>query len=181
MMIVALNLDRYTKARVWWGELPDLRYNALRLGERTLEAQGAALANARCAAVELFIPTGTRFLYGILGAAFSPVDIGRLLVQVAVSAEDGERVATSLAGRVDDVRVGLPQEYTEAVLEGATGMDEIHRLGPGVVRFDVAAHGRISSAQVIFRRLARTVMRLLCLDAEPASEEELRKMLEREE
>jgi hypothetical protein len=179
--MIDLNLDRYKKARVWVGELPKLSYDVLQVEQRRLEAEGSILAEVRCAAVELLIPTGPRSLYGALGAMVTPGACGQLLVQVAISPLDGELVASALTGRMDEVHIGLPQEYAGAVLEGAVNTEEIHLLGPGILRFNHAAHGEVSSAQVIFRRLARTVVRLLCLDTEAVSEEELRKMLEREE
>jgi hypothetical protein len=179
--LIDLNLDRYKKARVWVGELPELSYDVLQVEERRLAAQGGMLAEVRCAAVELLIPTGPRSLYGALGATFSPGITGQLLVQVATSAEDGELVASALTGRLDEVHIGLPQEYAGAVLEGAVNTEEIHLLGPGILRFDHAAHGYVSSAQVIFRRVARTVVRLLCLDEGAASEGDLRAILERED
>jgi hypothetical protein len=179
--VINPGLERYKRARVWVGELPNLSYDVLQVEERRLEAEGAMLAAVRCAAVELLIPTGPRSLYGALGAMFSPGAGGQLLVQVATSPLDGELVASALTGRLDAVHIGLPEWYAGAVLEGAVSTEEIHLLGPGILRFDHAAHGEVSSAQVIFRRLVRTVVRLLCLDMEAVSEEELRKMLERED
>jgi len=77
----------------------------------------------------------------------------------------------ALAARIDEVYPGMPLEYANSVLEGVLGAEEI--LGSGVLRFETAAHGIVSSSRRMFRQLALDLVHLLSYKVESLSEEEL--------
>jgi hypothetical protein len=172
-----VRIGRYGKARVWLGELPELTYPVLDVLERTLEAGDSPLSGVRRAAIEMLLPRGGRALYGLLGAELTPRCSGRLVVQVAVSGRTEPQFIRSLAARIDDVRLGIPDEYAVSVLDGVSRTDESRSLGPGMVRFDRAAHGAVGSAQWLFQRLSAAIVRLLAGQPETPSDEGLAELL----
>jgi len=119
----------------------------------------------------MFVPKGGRAVYGLLGASFTPDNVEKLVVQLAISANTEKQVDWSLAASIDEVYAGMPLEYADSVLDGVVGAEEI--LGSGVLRFESAAHGVVGSSPRIFRQLARDVVRLLSYKVESLSEEEL--------
>lgn len=170
-MIRVFDSDRYLRARVWLDELPELGYQSSGVIGHTAETNQAPSAQTRQAAVELFIPAGGRALYGLLGAELIPTLDNKLLIQVAVSADPQRRFEWSLAGRVDEVSIGLPADYAEGVITGALQRSDI--LGAGVLRFDRAAHGVVGSSWEFFRRLATIVVHVLVLQPVEATDEEM--------
>lgn len=176
--MITLHLDRYRKGRIWIGELPDIQYKVADIAERRLENKAPTTAEPRCAAVELFIPTGARALYGLLGADFTPAEEQLLIVQVAISGAGENTINWSLAGRVDMVFVGIPQEFAIGVLDGACSAEEIRLLGPGVLNFCCAAYGHVGSSLAFFRRLSGAVVRLLASNNKLISQDELARLLQ---
>jgi hypothetical protein len=113
------------------------------------------------------IPVGGRILYGLLGAQFIPNNSGNFSIEVLVSTNTESVFQQSIAANLDKVRVGLPREYSQSVIDGVLySLDKksLEILGSGVLRFDKAAHGEIGSSNKFFRKIAATVVQLLMLD-----------------
>jgi len=115
--------------------------------------------------VEMLAHAGGRIEYGLLGANVVESGIATnedVILDVPVTVSAGPIFASSLAGKLDTVRWGLPSEYADAVVAGARdamlaqGAPEVSH-----VRFEWAAHGYVGSSSVRFGRLARLVMQLL--------------------
>ncbi len=174
------------KARVWSDSIPDLRYPVMEWVERVVAAQSRGRSTSRCVAVELWLVTGPRALYGLLGAEFIPDSSEQLRVQVALSATPQynlgmrigaeEGIAWSLAVWTDDVRIGLPEEYVRGIWDGIAEAGTV--LGSGTLTFQWAAHGAIGSSQALFGRITRCLVQLLAVDAAALSQEELAKILQ---
>jgi hypothetical protein len=60
----------------------------------------------------------------------------------------------SLAGRLDDVRWGLPTEYESAILG-------VLERQPQAVLVSTAAHGAVGSSEAVFKGLAILLSRIL--------------------
>jgi hypothetical protein len=172
-----IRVGRHSKARIWLGELSELTYPVVEVLERTLEAGASSLPAVRRAAIEMFLPQGGYVMYGLLGAEVIPQRSGRLVAQVAVSGPAEQQLVWSLAGRIDDVRLGILREYSTSVLDGVSSTEESRSLGSGVVRFDRAAHGAVGSSPWLFQRLSAAVVRLLPLQAESLSDEDVAELL----
>jgi hypothetical protein len=166
-----------SRTRVWLGELPDLTYPVVDVLERTLEAGASPSPAVRRVAIEALLPHGARASYGLLGAEFTPRHSGQLVVQVAISGRTEQRFVESLASRIDDVRVGMLHEYANSVLDGVSLTTEARLVGPGLVRFDRAAHGAVGSNQWLFQRLSAAIVRLLAGQPESPSDEDLAELL----
>lgn len=114
--------------------------------------------------VEMFVPAGGRFEYGLLGATVldgSPLS-DTVDVEIPVTGSSGPIFSASLAGDLDVVRWGLPREYSDAVADGARESINTHGV-PAVdgIRFAWAAHAHVGSSSHRFQYLAALVMRLL--------------------
>lgn len=142
------SLEGWKRLRVWKGSLP------------WTEGADACGTEPRSAAVELLIPMGGSFMYGLLGAELEQAPSSDCLIDVRVLPA-AEPYPGVLAAGLDHVETGLPDEYVQAVLGGATwaaGMG----TGRGLrIRFCCAAHGAVGSSPVVFARLAAMVVRIL--------------------
>ena len=83
----------------------------------------------------------------------------------------------SLALQPDEAKVGLPDEYANAVIDGVSKIAEtLGAPSRASLRFRWAAHGLVGSSSSIFERISGIVVRLLTLP-EDASEEQLAALL----
>jgi len=129
--------------------------------------------------VEALVPRGARADYGMLGVAYDPDHSGQLRVTAGFCDPQGERWRESLAASIDDVRIGLPKEYSEAVFEGL--LAGLRQPPSGSLTVEEAAHGLVGSSSAFFRNLARAAGELMFLDeseiADDALAERLRGLL----
>jgi hypothetical protein len=169
--LIVLNLSGYRKARIWLGAFPELNYPVVKVLSLTQDAKKVDISEVRRTAVEMFIPTGGCFIYGLLEAEFTPTNLGEFSLKVATSANTGNPVDWSLAASVDEVCAGLPLEYSESVIEGALSAADI--LGSGILCFEGGAHGAVGSSKRIFRHLATSAVRILACPFESVSEDNL--------
>lgn len=177
--MIELELGRVQgRARVWFHNLPDWACPWSGVIERTLPATRIDGQGIRSAAVELFIHTGGICPYGLLAGEFVPQDSNLLLLQTIVSSEEGTRFDALVGEAIDEVRFGLPLEYAEGVLDGASAARANCILGSGTLRFGCAVHGKVGSSANHFRRLARLVVELLRLDTPAVTEKEVACLLE---
>lgn len=162
--MIEVALGAIGKGRVWFGDLPPAVFPCAAPITKTVPALGATQRPTTAVAVELFVPTGPRARYGLLGAhLLRPRPGAEIGIEVFTTTADGEKYADSLAGSLDVVRVGLPREFADSVMEGALNAGNEAALGPCVLRFDHAAHGEIGSSPSFFGRLARAVVRLVAI------------------
>lgn len=167
MTILMLSKER--RARVWLDKLPE---NEVFLASATdhhrrIDVAGNCASKRKIVAVELFIPLGGRFLYGLLGCEAIGEKSSTLDVVVQTSLKKEKQFTDSLAGKLDLVWWGLPDEYANAILNGATaGISKFGSPTAQSIRFCCAAHGEIGSTVSIFERLGMVTTALLTLPAE---------------
>lgn len=143
---------------------------------RAAQSQSTWLRLPSRVVLEAVLPRGARTLYGLLGASLLPIAGTACNLTVVVGQRDNAaRIRSHLAPR--DARPGLPEEYLDAVFEGAFAAlkDESTMLVPCDIRFDCMASSNVGSSRAIFRALARAIV-LLLLTA--PSDVELRRLLE---
>jgi len=162
-----IKLDRHVQARVWIDENPRAIYPATEIISNNI-ANGLTKKNKnKRGSIEILIPVGARFFYGFLGAEFLPNDSGHFGIELLVSTEHENIYAESIASEFDQIRLGLPSEYSQSVLDGAIeslAEKKLGELGSGILRFDQAAHSQIGSSNKFFRHIARTIVQLLMID-----------------
>jgi hypothetical protein len=91
-----------------------------------------------------------------------PDDEDSLRFEVPWSKSLGSRWHGLFAGNGESAYIGLPEEYTGAVLDGF-GCAAMGNLSPGVVRVSDAAHGLIGSSPNFMARLARAAIEITML------------------
>ncbi|MCF3609202.1 hypothetical protein L2E81_22495 [Planktothrix agardhii 1033] len=171
-----IDLGFHSQARVWLKDSLPFIYPALDIISQDIQTGLACKSETRQAALEIFIPVGPRVCYGLLGAKFIPNPSGKLSVEVRVSTENESIFSSSMAAQVDTVKIGLPEEYSQSVMEGIVNSltndaKLIETLGSGVIAIEQAAYGEISSSKKMFRNIAATVIQLLLLDQASCQDE----------
>ena len=130
-----IDLPRHRKARVWVDNIPPASFEADETFEQISPAGELVFLETRRVAVELLIPKGARILYGLLGAEFRPSESGELHVLIKTLSSTGPPLENSLLPlSLDNVRIGLPTAYVQAVIEGVTLANE-GVLPPGRLYF----------------------------------------------
>lgn len=170
-----LQLTKFAKARI--SRQPALAVGFTAECVLTRDMPANDLARPKCfVGVEALVPRGSRADYGMLGVAFDPDHSGQLRVTAGYCNPQGERWRESLAATIDDVRIGLPKEYAEAVLEGLLG--GLRQPPSGSLTVEEAAHGLVGSRSAFFRNLALAAGELMFLDeSDDALAERLRRLL----
>ncbi|MBI3867777.1 MAG: hypothetical protein HY299_04525 [Verrucomicrobia bacterium] len=102
-----------------------------------------------------------------------PGTTGQLSIDVSIAAANGSLFADNLAGKGDEVRVGLPAEYAQAVLAGVNLVKgELNTLPAGKLTINCAAHGAIGSCEAVYKHLAVILIKLFnAADAELSDED----------
>lgn len=174
-MMRSLQLPRHRRARVWVGESPEAGYSPTSLVRRFVSVGSASPVGTRTAAVEWMVPRGPIASYGLLGAEL--LDDGRHDGEVIVAVNrTGFPMQDNLALKSDDVRIGLLEEYAEAVVSGVERVVNEGWCFRGQLAFRWAAHAAVGSSPAFFAELGALVARLLSLTVTP-SEDELVTML----
>jgi hypothetical protein len=133
-------------------------------------------ASRSIAALEMYIPHGPKASYALLGAELMDSEAVGLKVVVSVNSV-GFRFARSLALPPEETKVGLPEEYANAVLTGAENAAVLFGLPTKrALQFRWAAHGLVSSSPWIFEKVSGLVVRLLTLPR-TASDENLKALM----
>jgi len=163
----------FRKARIWLDDLPAWDCHTLEVIEQSSAVSKLRHSKSKKCAVEIYTPIGAMAYYGALGAIFIPQDIGRVTVQVPISEDKGPLLDASLAGKTDEVHIGLPHEYVGNILDGFLNADTVQQLGAGTLRICCGAHGDIGSSPWLFGALSRILTKLLLLEDTSVSDESL--------
>lgn len=175
-MMRDIKLSGFGKARVWFSERVTPSFPC----ELTIQAEASAFA-ARALqtdriCVEAFVPRGGRVEYGLLGLAFDGDPAGRLRVEVGWSHAEGPSWKGSLVSGIDEVRLGLPEEYAIAVLRSLASTAD-GRFPSGTVRVCECAHGLAGSSATFFALLGHAVAELMLLDGTELTDDRLMSLL----
>lgn len=151
----------FARFRAWEGDRPNLKFSTTRVLAAQIRASRRG-TDRRIAMLEAYVPLGGMAKYGLLGGDFCPDESGTLAVSVHLGEPSGAPFAEALAARVDDVRIGLPMEYGDAVLDGIRrGQKGPSALPSGLLTIDHAAHGMVGSSANHFGRVAEGLIMLL--------------------
>jgi hypothetical protein len=161
--MIDLDLGKHRKARVWLDELPATQVPAGRIVTRVFRSAKLGPTRSKTGALEVFIPLGARFMYGLLGGRFQPSAGNELRLEISVGR--GDLMEDTLSVALDHARVGLSDDYAVAVAAGVRLAAE--RSGPVAGEFSVshAAFGEIGSSEAVFKHLAASLSSLLTTHA----------------
>lgn len=169
-----LELGKYRRARVWTGELPDVACPSIKTLTQTIAADKKLQNGLRLAAIEVFVPLGPRSMYGLLGGQFDPDATDQLRIDVNTSGANERLLADNLAMMGDEVRVGLPTEYAQAVLVGVDlAKSELSSVASGRLSINCGAHGAIGSCEAVYKHLAAILLKVLNTESLELSDEKL--------
>ena len=167
LIMKTLDLGYNSKARVWINESPGIIYPVIEVITQDIQTELTEKFDYKQATIEMMIAASPRICYGLLGVKFIPNSTGKLSLEILVSPENEALFEESLAKGFDTVRIGCTKEYSQSVIKGvrqSLNHQVIQGLGSGVICFDVAAHGEISSSNKLFCHLATTLINLLLLN-----------------
>lgn len=151
----------FAKFRAWEGDRPNLEFSTKRVISAQIQTSRRG-GGRRIAMLEAYVPIGGMAKYGLLGGEFCPDESGALAIRIHLGDPSGAPFAEALAARVDDVRIGLPMEYGDAILDGIRrGQMGPSALPSGLLTIDHAAHGMVGSSANHFSRVAEGLMMLL--------------------
>ena len=157
--MITLDWGPVREARYWQEIVAAAVYPPIRRIEHVIDATTACIPR-RDGTLEVLVPTGARSLYGLLGGTYEPHKRGALHIVVNVGAPKGTIFPDSLASGLDEVHVGLPEEYSKAVLESLVEAQlEGHLVPSGTFTIVCAAHGLVGSSSDFFGRLAWGLIR----------------------
>jgi hypothetical protein len=168
------DLGKYRKARVWLNEFPDAKCPT-EAAQEIIVAATCHSMQTKQAAVEVFVPVGPRSMYGLLGGEFTPSATGQLKVTIISisSAANGKLLPSSLLSLSDQVHVGLPGEYCEAVKEGIRLAQKEIAVAPGELVISYAAYGEIGSCAAVFKHLAAVLVKLVSMQKQDLTDDEI--------
>ena len=160
--MLTLVLGDYGHARIWINDLPGDALAGPGENTMSLTATDKSPAVARkSVALEVAWHIGPVIRYGMLGGEWKPEEGGQYSVCIPITNTDGRKWAGSMANKYDDVRVGIPAEYSGYAIDG---LDEgVAILGRGKLSVTHAAHGMVGSSPDWFCRLGHALVRILCL------------------
>jgi hypothetical protein len=163
-MKYSFQLSLHRRANVWIDEAPPAAFAASSCLNRTVMKPRSAIEAARTiAGVEVNFTHGPKSSYALLGAELIEAEADGFEICVLVN-DGGVPFLGSLAGRRDEVRVGLPAEYATAVVSGAVRIAESIAAPPKrKLWFRWAAHGLINSSPSIFEQVSGIVLQLLII------------------
>jgi hypothetical protein len=170
-MIQVTGLAWLREARVWFDEGQPALYQGDRIVRQTwaASAQAPGFAARRIAVEVLTGRGGHNNSYGLLGADWFPSDSGKLDADIHVCQPErgvgsGAVFQASLASRLDQVLIGLPREYSQAVAAGLLeGVSTLALIPAGTLTIQCGAHGMVGSSEFFFRWLAIALVRLFGL------------------
>lgn len=83
-LVARVELSHLRRGRVWIGELPDVSYIPISAVSLNCDASRSVREGIRVGAVEVLIPTGPRYSYGLVGGTFRADVTGKFRVDVDI-------------------------------------------------------------------------------------------------
>jgi hypothetical protein len=176
MTVITNSLGGLKECRVWIDESP-IDCGGVIAVRRSARSDTDVVAQRRQVVVEVMIPVGFP-MYGLLGASLTPSDDG-FEILVKSTSSDGRTFEESLVPPdVDDVRVGLCDEYVDAVSDSLQQCLKRHlgSLPRARLTVDIAAHSAAGSNNHVFQKLAKVVFEAL-VSQEPATAASVQRLI----
>lgn len=176
IMITLDNLGEFKKGRLWINTSPNIQCKTNNTLKINIETNNVAKIKITNIALEVLLIPRHISNYALLGAKFTP-GIGKALqIQVDISQYDGEITKDSIAMPEDEVHVGIPEEYSQTIIETAQKViKERGGLPSGVLEFYVGAHGYVGSSKQIFSKITSVILKLMTINLDAGLVEEIKK------
>ncbi len=146
----------HREARIWQDALPEACFSSpttLKTSVSVRPSTNGALLRCQSFCIEYKANLGGRIGYGLLGSTFTTMASDILTVTVPVKSDVWASFSTPIY-RIDNVFVGLPAYFANAVLTGSMDYFADHEpITGGNLSFVAAAFSDVGSSPDIFRRL----------------------------
>ena len=161
-MIRTIALTRFHQIRIWVDELPSIPATPVSRLEAVLPATNTISLGRRTSAIESRRIVGPRSVYGLLCASCEPAgsEACTQLVVMERNSLDGVQLSWAIGADSDLVTAGIPHEFVEAIIEGASNPPDIHNIGGTTITF-VGASATLGSSKSVFFHLADALVRLI--------------------
>jgi hypothetical protein len=169
--MITLDLGKHRRARIWTEELPRIPIAIDQMVSLSIPVSRHSLALPKIAAVEVIVPLGARAMYGLLGGSITPAYSDLLRIDVALTDGNGELLLDTLAPPGEEVRAGLPHEFSGAVLDAiALAQQRMPDLPSGHLTIDCAAYAAVSSSSRMFQHLFHILLQVITYEEELTDE-----------
>jgi hypothetical protein len=162
-----MDLSRWRKCRLWYNDFnSEYVITSTEVIEKSITsyAENNKLEEKVQIAIEVILPGGPSS-YALIGFDFYPGELHSNKIDVSVLIDSTDIIYTnSLAYRNETVMIGIPKEYSQAILKGATkSLEDIGSFPPGRMVFNIGAHSNVGSSKVAFA-LATKLLLILFQD-----------------
>ena len=177
-----LNLSRYKKCRLWVNDFRNdyiINSNRVIKGIINLDDRPNSLYEKAQMAIEVFMGSEASS-YALVGFCFYPDDqyCNKIEVSVIVNATDVV-YENSLAYGNETVKIGIPDEYSDAILKSAVKtITETNAFPPGNFVFNIGAHSNVGSSPVVFALATKLLLTLFRDNIKNMNDEQLRDKIE---
>ncbi|TCS96769.1 hypothetical protein [Hazenella coriacea] len=177
-MIMLENLGSYRKGRLWVKNMPRINYTVIDQIYSTLPVEkGLVLSPCNLALETLFSPRQVSN-YAFLGVNFTPNDGEIIEITINTSLDEGRILEDHIAFQSDEVYMGIPYEYGEAILSSVQEtLLDIQTFSGGKLNFHMGAYGQVGTSQRSFSKTTEIMIRLLTINPYIADEKQLEEMI----
>lgn len=173
--MIEIQLNSYAKARFWYGKFPIIGESDSYTISKCFQSNASSITVERLAGIELYIPSGAKTNYALVCGKFVPQESNKLIINVLVSTSFGNLINWALGSTVDEVRSGLPKEFSDSIFLGASEAPE--KLGGGILSFGPFAYGIVSSSSKMFNITSKALIDILHAEPQSLSAEVLSQLL----
>lgn len=155
------NIGKLRKCNLWINEALGIEYSEKHKINTEINKNYWIKWNNASYTIEIFTRGRHSDFYALLGFNYVYKDIDNLIIEVKVGNEKNEVYSESLANKVDDVYLGISEEYAKHILEVATNVLKYSNCSTGIISFDVGAYGYIGSSENMFEKLTLILLEIL--------------------
>lgn len=177
-MIVLDNLGKYRKGKLWKNQMPNIESTVIEILRKSIYETERIQWESSNIALELLLAPREVSNYALLGATYIPNGGEKLEIRVKVSAGDDKLFEDAIALSCDEVHVGIPKDYAEAIVNATEKtIREIKSFSPGVLEFSIGAHGYVGSSKLIFSKITDIILKIMSKNPSEFSEDELKEFI----
>ncbi|WP_395024773.1 hypothetical protein [Comamonas odontotermitis] len=168
-------LSKERIARVWVNEWPISKKDSPKITSNHFieaECRGSLICIHNTIVVELLVPLGGKFSYGMLGVTTLGEKSFNPKIELCDSLDlMNDDVSSALANSIDTIESYIGNEYRDSILIGARDSAQEYLDLPEIIRFFGGRQGAFGSSQSLFKKLAFICLRLLSSPKENMKEE----------
>ncbi len=160
------DLGAYRRGRVWLNEYPPRPYPSKGRVEQSFPLKNYTYQAECTLTIELVLAARMVSNYAYIGVSYFPSDRGELVVQAEIGYDNGVVIDDAIALQPDVVKLGIPKEYIDAVIDEIQKMSAYQDIlqPSGKIVIDTGAHGLVGSSPVSFSQAINVLLRLLTLE-----------------